>query len=178
MADNMITKAINILEKFDFFNQRAGYELWNEKPKDIQDNDIEEAAKDIKFLKDFINSQQAQVDFYKKHEKTNGVSGFMVVNGKIVFYVNILDGFRYVYNDLDEVVKELNRMLQNYCDKEGVIKSLQAELKQAQSLYEDRIGDMKAKMDKLSKELKITRDYIHYHNLEYDLLSYSERNGG
>ena len=39
----MITKeqAIDILEKFDFFQgQRAGRELWNDKPKDVQDKDI------------------------------------------------------------------------------------------------------------------------------------------
>lgn len=42
----------------------------------------------------------------------------------------------------------------------------------------DLINRQQAEIEKLSNELKITRDYIHHHNLEYDLLSYSERNGG
>lgn len=40
------------------------------------------------------------------------------------------------------------------------------------------VEKQQAEIEKLSNELKITRDYIHHHNLEYDLLSYSERNGG
>ena len=42
----------------------------------------------------------------------------------------------------------------------------------------DLISRQQAEIEKMSKELKITRDYIHYNNLEYDLLSYSKRNGG
>lgn len=73
MKDNEITKANDILEKFDFFNQRAGYELWNDKPKDVQDKDIEDKANDIKFLKDFINRQQAEIERYRKNLNTNFV---------------------------------------------------------------------------------------------------------
>lgn len=32
-----------------------------------------------------------------------------------------------------------------------------------------------AAFEKLQKEIQITRDYIHYHNLEWDLLSYATR---
>ena len=59
MTENKIKKANDILDKFEFFNQRAGRELWSDKPKDIQDKDIENFLNDVKFLKDLINRLQA-----------------------------------------------------------------------------------------------------------------------
>ena len=59
MTDAEIIKANDILDKFDFFNQRVGRELWSDKPKDIQDKDIENFLNDVKFLKDLINRLQA-----------------------------------------------------------------------------------------------------------------------
>lgn len=38
-----IEKIIDGLEMLDFFNQRAGRELWQIKPKEVQDRDIENA---------------------------------------------------------------------------------------------------------------------------------------
>jgi chromosome segregation ATPase len=61
MTDN--EKAVDILHKLDFFyGQRAGRELWNEKPTDVQDKDIENFSKDVAFLKDFINRQKAEIE--------------------------------------------------------------------------------------------------------------------
>lgn len=60
MTDNELIKANDILDKFDFFNQRAGRELWSDKPKYVQDKDIEAFTSDVMFLKDFINCQQAE----------------------------------------------------------------------------------------------------------------------
>jgi hypothetical protein len=42
----------------------------------------------------------------------------------------------------------------------------------------DLINRQKAEIERLQKELKITRAYIHDNGLEWDLLSYSKRNGG
>lgn len=53
----MITKeqAIDILERFDFFQgQRAGRELWNDKPKDVQDKDIAEFSQDCHLLIEYV----------------------------------------------------------------------------------------------------------------------------
>ena len=38
MTPDEIKKALDTLDKFDFFNQRAGRELWNDKPLNIQNN--------------------------------------------------------------------------------------------------------------------------------------------
>lgn len=65
-TDNELIKANDILDKSDFFNQRAGRELWGDKPKDVQDKDIEAFSSDVMFLKYFINCQQAEI--YKLQE--------------------------------------------------------------------------------------------------------------
>ena len=67
MTDNKIKKANDILDKFEFFNQRAGRELWSDKPKDIQDKDIENFSNYVKFLKDFINRQKAENERLKNN---------------------------------------------------------------------------------------------------------------
>ena len=59
MTNNEIIKAWDILAKLDFFGgQRAGRELWNEKPVDVQNEDIKNFSKDIAFLKDLINRHE------------------------------------------------------------------------------------------------------------------------
>lgn len=71
MTDNEIIKAWDILAKLDFFGgQRAGRELWNEKPVDVQNEDIENFKKDIAFLKEFINRQKAEIEFLKQDALT------------------------------------------------------------------------------------------------------------
>lgn len=63
MTDNEIVKAFDVLEKMEFFGgQRAGRELWFNKPIDIQNKDIGKFLRDIDFLKTFINSQQAEIE--------------------------------------------------------------------------------------------------------------------
>ncbi len=48
-------QAIDILERFDFFQgQRAGRELWNSKPFDVQEQDIAKFSQDVASLKNYI----------------------------------------------------------------------------------------------------------------------------
>ena len=50
-----IIKALDILDRFDFFQgQRAGRELWNEKPFDVQEEDIAKFSQDVALLKNYI----------------------------------------------------------------------------------------------------------------------------
>ena len=74
MNDNEMVKALDILNKFEFFEgQRAGRELWGEKPTEIQNVDIEEFNNDIAFLRDFINRQKAEIERLKAEaEMTEG----------------------------------------------------------------------------------------------------------
>ena len=52
----LIEKAIDILEKLEFFyGQRAGRELWSIKPKEVQDKDIEDFVRDLEIVRDAVN---------------------------------------------------------------------------------------------------------------------------
>ena len=49
--ENILTSR-DILNKLQFFQgQRAGRELWNNKPEDVQNKDIENFNKDLDFLR-------------------------------------------------------------------------------------------------------------------------------
>ena len=50
-----LEKAFDMLDKLSFFGgQRAGRELWNNKPRDVQDEDIANFNRDIEYLRVFI----------------------------------------------------------------------------------------------------------------------------
>lgn len=55
-----LTKAMEILEKLSFFGgQRAGRELWNDKPRVVQDEDIVAFNRDVQWLRDFIRKHMS-----------------------------------------------------------------------------------------------------------------------
>lgn len=53
-----LEEAIEILDKLSFFGgQRAGRELWNDKPREVQDEDIVNFNRDIEWLRDIIRKR-------------------------------------------------------------------------------------------------------------------------
>ena len=60
-----MTKIFDILDKLDFFNQRAGRELWQSKPEIVQNQDIANFSSDIKKIREFIAKQQAEIEALK-----------------------------------------------------------------------------------------------------------------
>ena len=57
----MVTKdqAIDIVEKFNFFyGQRAGRELWNDKPFEVQEKDIANFSRDCESLVEYISCHE------------------------------------------------------------------------------------------------------------------------
>ena len=51
-------KVFDILNKFEFFQgQRAGRELWNDKPKEVQDKDIADFVKGINYIRDYLKDR-------------------------------------------------------------------------------------------------------------------------
>ena len=57
MNSKNIFKCLEILDKFQFFQgQRAGRELWNDKPVEIQNKDIKNFNKDIEFIRNVLKS--------------------------------------------------------------------------------------------------------------------------
>lgn len=50
-----LEKILEILDKLQFFGgQRAGRELWSDKPREVQDKDILDFNRDIESVRDFI----------------------------------------------------------------------------------------------------------------------------
>ena len=50
-----LEKAFDMLDKLSFFGgQRAGRELWNNKPREVQDEDIANFNRDIEYLRNII----------------------------------------------------------------------------------------------------------------------------
>ena len=80
-----LEKAIEILDKFSFFGgQRAGRELWNDKPREVQDEDIASFNRDIEYLKDIIrkhmNDGWLPVEKYGL-PKEEGIYDLTIING-------------------------------------------------------------------------------------------------
>lgn len=47
-----ILKCLDILNKWELFQgQRAGRELWSDKPREVQDKDIENFNRDLEFIR-------------------------------------------------------------------------------------------------------------------------------
>ena len=60
-------QAIDILERFDFFQgQRAGRELWNSKPFDVQEQDIADFSRDVGLLKNYIKKLTEENEAWQK----------------------------------------------------------------------------------------------------------------
>lgn len=56
-----IKKGLECLDKMQFFmGQRAGRELWMEKPKDVQEKDIESYNRDIKIVRNLIQQLETE----------------------------------------------------------------------------------------------------------------------
>lgn len=53
--DTDVLIALEVLDKLSFFGgQRAGRELWNDKPREVQDEDIANFNRDVEYLRDII----------------------------------------------------------------------------------------------------------------------------
>lgn len=55
MREYGLEEILDILKKWDFFyGQRAGRELWADKPREIQDIDIENFRRDLEKVIEFV----------------------------------------------------------------------------------------------------------------------------
>ena len=83
--DTDVLIALEVLDKLSFFGgQRAGRELWNDKPREVQDEDIASFNRDIEWLREFIrnhmNDGWIPVEKYGL-PKDDGVYDLTIING-------------------------------------------------------------------------------------------------
>ena len=77
--DTDILIAEEVLDKLQFFGgQRAGRELWNDKPREVQDEDIANFNRDIEYLKDII-SKHMNDGWLPVEERLPEESGYYLV---------------------------------------------------------------------------------------------------
>ena len=104
-----------------------------------KDTEIDILIRKKETLSNEISELRAEIERVEKLQKPTETSGFHIKNGNIVFYTNILNGYRYEYKNLDEVVKELNLMLhQNYSSDE-IISHYKGELETTKAENERHI---------------------------------------
>ena len=96
---------------------------------------------------------KAEIERLHKLQKPTETSGYKIENGKVVFYTNMLNGYRHEYANLDEVVKDLNLMLQNAYASDEVIGHHKGKLQTAKS------EAIKEFAERLKKGMCFDRDY-------------------
>lgn len=75
----MKNEVLEILDKLEFFQgQRAGRELWSDKPKEVQDKDIEDFNRDIQKIRDYVLSYDVEA-VVKELQETNDALCFHIL---------------------------------------------------------------------------------------------------
>lgn len=77
----MKSEILEILDKFEFFyGQRAGRELWHDKPMNVQNEDIENFNRDIQKIRDYVKTAYDVNAVVKQIEEWNKVTGAIPEN--------------------------------------------------------------------------------------------------
>ena len=72
-----VEKVIDYLEQIRFFNQRAGRELWNDKPTNIQNKDIENTDKKLSEAIQTIRELQSQISKFEEMKQMSAENRLM-----------------------------------------------------------------------------------------------------
>ena len=97
------SEILDTLDKMQFFlGQRAGRELWNDKPEDIQEKDLENFNRDIQKIKEYLfNSKPVERGEWKEYSY-NQYMGLDDL-GEPKFRESI--GYRCTKCDLNSIIK-------------------------------------------------------------------------
>ena len=83
--DTDFRRALEVLDKLSFFGgQRAGRELWNDKSREVQDEDIANFNCDIEYLRDFIRKHMDDgwIPVEERLPEGKGNDGELIVTDK------------------------------------------------------------------------------------------------
>lgn len=81
-------EVLDILDKFAFFQgQRAGRELWLDKPVEVQEEDLENFNKDIRTIRDYIWALEKELKCYKDLEAQGLLLKLPVAEGTTVYVI-------------------------------------------------------------------------------------------
>ena len=123
----------DILDKMEFFQgQRAGRELWNDKPKEVQDKDISDFIKDINYIRSYLqDSVVLSREEYEKLKSLYDTQKGAYMTSSIGDLPLTVKGLRKAVDEitrLNRVETELQELNIKYYN---VAKDLRRELKQS-----------------------------------------------
>ena len=123
---------------------------------DRQKAEIDILIRKKESLRDEISDLKAEVERLHKLQKPTETSGFIIQNGKVVFYTNILNGYRHEFKDLEAVVRDLNLMLQNSYKNDQIIGFYK-------NTIENQVSELKTAKSEAIKEFaeRLKEKFIH-----------------
>ena len=129
-------KVFDILNKFEFFQgQRAGRELWNDKPKEVQDKDIADFIKDINYIRSYL--QNSVVISKKEYEKLKSLYDTQ----KGAYMTSNIGDLPLTVEGLRKAVDEIARL-----------NRVEAELQELNIKYYNEAKDLRRELKQVSKE--------------------------
>lgn len=100
-----------------------------------------------KLALDLINRYEEKIKKFENRQKPTGASGYKIENGKVVFFTNMLGGCKIVKENLEEVVKTLNELLQEAYAKDEIAFALKCKTEEIETL--------KAEVERLNTYLDV-----------------------
>lgn len=149
-------KVFDILDKMELFQgQRAGRELWNDKPKEVQDKDISDFIKDIKYIRSYL--QDSVVLSREEYE--------MLVNqykSLEIKYSDLCDNYR-LCKDANETLKQniiiiRKEIAEEFYDKvnENIcVFQLKNKNQEFADGYAQAIADICGRLDQVAKQFGV-----------------------
>ena len=105
---------------------------------------------------DLIKRQQAEIERFKNRQKPTGASGYKVENGKVVFFTNMLGGCKVVKENLEEVVKTMNELLQECYSKDEIAFALKCKTQELKTAKAEAVKEFAERL----KEKAMKNDFI------------------
>ena len=139
--------------------------------KDVFNAEMNLDGKDVEIM-----NLKHEIERLHKLQKPTEASGYKIENGKVVFYTNMLNGYRHEYANLDEVAKDLNLMLQNGYTSDEVISHYKSKLQTAKSEAIKEFAEMYERViEQLLTSSTIEQAYVIYKCWDkFKALSYRE----
>lgn len=157
-------KCNDIIQKMLFFNSRAGREVWADKPREVQDQDIKNREADLKFLQTEIEQLKSENEQFRKLRILGN-------EATIEFHDDVVSEPSADYKDIEKYAKQFRNRIISINEKEikqakiEVLNELKERIKTAIDTYwnsngggyylaEDAIGDIDDLIEEVENEQK------------------------